>query len=297
MKQQRSSIYPPALKKGDTIGILSPSGWQNKDEITSSISYLKSFFNVKSHEQNDARYGQFAGKPQQKADALHDYFNDSSIKAIFCMRGGNGTVHLQDHLDYNLIRQNPKIFIGFSDATTLLNAIHQMTGLVTFHGPMLVNLQKIHKKHAQQMIETLMGNCSSVKMPDQTPDMSGRLLGGNLSAMQTLIGTPFSPVLDQAILMLEDINEHLSRYDRMIGHMKQAKWLKNLSGVLLGEFINSLDGDNPFGFSIEEIVANNAPNVPLATGAPFGHGKNLCTLPIGAECTLKNGTLSFNKLP
>ena len=289
-------IYPPALKQGDKIGIVTPSGWHDMDKLAPAIEWLSQYFEVVIHEQNYMKHGQFAGTHQQRADALNDYFKDDSIKAIFCTRGGNGTVHLLDLLDYNLIENNPKILIGFSNVTTLLNSIYTQTGLVTFHGPMLVNLSgRIEERWNNHMIDVLMGKTSSVEIGSDI-EASGRLFGGNLSDMQTLIGTPYAPNLNNAILMLEDTNEHTSRYDRMLGHMKQAGWLKSLSGIMLGEFLNSLESDNPFGFTIEEIIANNAPDTPVITNVLFGHGKKLCTLPIGAEITLKNGKLSFKSL-
>jgi len=261
------SIYPPALKKGDKIGIVSPAGWHDMDKLAPAIKWLEQYFEVIIHEQNSFRHGQFAGTPQQRANALHDYFKDDLIKAIFCTRGGNGTVHLLDLLDYNLIKQNPKILIGFSNITTLLNAVYARTSLVTFHGPMLVSVpNRIKPEWAQQMIDVLTGKSNKVSI-NTAIQMSGRLLGGNLSDMQSLIGTPYAPDLKNAVLMLEDINEHTSR-----------------------------ESENPFGFTIEEIIANNAPNTALAGNSPIGHGDNLCTLPIGAEITLKNGTLSFKSL-
>jgi muramoyltetrapeptide carboxypeptidase len=162
---------------------------------------------------------------------------------------------------------------------------------------MLISLEnRIKTKCSENMIKTLMGDVSHIDIPHDI-ETTGNLYGGSLSAFQTLIGTPYAPDMNDAILMLEDVNEHLSRYDRMIGHMRQAGWLKNLSAVMLGDFINSLDNENrPFGFSIEEIIQNNAPNIPLITNAPFGHGDRLCTLPIGAKCTLKNRVLSFKPL-
>ena len=290
------SIYPHALKQDDKIGIVSPSGWHDMDRLAPAIEWLSQYFEVVVHEQNSLKHGQFAGTHQQRADALHDYFKDDSVKAIFCTRGGNGAVHLLDLLDYDLIKNNPKILIGFSNITALLNAIHTQSGLVTFHGPMLVSVPNHIKPEWQKhMIDVLMGKANSVKI-DSDIEANGPLFGGNLSDMQTLIGTPYAPNLSKAILMLEDINEHTSRYDRMLGHMKQAGWLNALSAILQGEFLNSLESANPFGFTIEEIIANNAPNTPITHNLPIGHGENLCTLPIGAEITLKNGTLSFKSL-
>lgn len=291
-----SPIYPKPLQKGDKIGVISPSGWHDMAKFNPAIQFLNNYFEVVIHPQNHLKHGQFAGKTEERVEALHDYFKDSSIKGIFCTRGGNGAVHMLDKIDYNLIKNNPKIFIGFSNVSALLNAIHQQTGLVTFHGPMLVSLKNMIKdKWADFMLNVLMGKTNTLPI-NVNADINGILYGGCLSDLQSLIGTGYAPDLTNALLMIEDTNDHLSRYDRMLGHMNQARWLKKLNGILVGEFLNPQDSDNPFGFTIEDIVKNNAPNIPTVTNLPFGHGENLCTLPIGANCILKNGELSFKSL-
>jgi len=142
----------------------------------------------------------------------------------------------------------------------------------------------------------LTGKSGSVEI-NSTIEAEGKIFGGCLSPFQAMIGTSYAPNLDDALLILEDINDHISRYDRMVGHMKQAGWLKNLSAIILGEFINTQDNEaRPFGFNIEDTITNNAPGIPTINNAPFGHGDNLCTLPIGANAVLKNGKLSFKPL-
>lgn len=292
-----TTIYPPALKKGDTIGVLAPSSHYDAPLIEQAIQIFESQgFKIAFHPQIHERHGQFAGTPAQKIAAVHDYFKDPNIKAILPIAGGNGVIHLLDGLDYDLIRRNPKIIMGFSDATILLNAITAKTGLVTFHGPSFARMAKITPEWQKQTFDVLLGKETFITLNTDVCT-SGVLYGGCLSPFQALIGTPYAPNLDKAILLLEDVNDHLSRYDRMIAHMKQAGWLKKLSAIILGEFIDSQDNaDRPFGFTIEEIIHANAPDIPLITSAPFGHGVNLCTLPIGANCALKNGQLSFKPL-
>ena len=294
---QPTPIYPHALKQGDKIGIVAPSSHYDAPLLNDAKKLFENKgFELVFHPQTKERYGQFAGTPAQRAEAIHDYFKDDSIKAIFCLSGGNGAIHLLDLLDYGLIKANPKVFIGFSDATILLNAISAKTGLTTFQGPSFARAVKIEPQWQEQMFATLMGQSSEIKI-NSNENFTGMLYGGCLSPFQALLGTPYAPDMDKAVLMLEDINDHLSRYDRMIGHMKQAGCFKNLSGIILGEFLNALDNEErPFGFTIDQIVANSAPNTPLVTNAPFGHGDNLCTLPIGAEITLKNDKLSFKEL-
>lgn len=290
--------YPPALKQGDKIGVIAPSSTCEMELLEPGLAFLKdNGFEVVLHPQTNCEHGQFSGTPEEKLDALHEYFADPDIKAIFCTRGGNGAVHLFDQIDYDLIANNPKIFMGFSDITSLLHAIHAKTGLVTFHGPTVSMIRKLELQWPKQMLGVLTGEQNNIDVGGDI-NAEGTLFGGNLSVFQTLIGTPYAPKTDNAILFLEDVGDHLSRYDRMSGHLKQAGIFDDLSAIILGEFINTQDNpERPFGFSIEEIIQQKAPNIPLITNAPIGHGSNLCTLPIGAPAVLKNGTLSFKSLP
>jgi muramoyltetrapeptide carboxypeptidase len=292
-------ITPAALQKGDTIGVIAPSSVYDIEKLKPAVARLEDAgFHIKFHPQTAKKHGQFAGPPAQKVAALHDFFSDPLINAIFTTCGGNGAIHLLDLIDFDLIRQNPKIFIGFSDITILLNAISAKTGLVTFHGPTLTRIDKIESSFYNQMLALLMGQSDHVEIKNSSShNISGTLYGGNLSVFQTLIGTSYAPNLVNSLLLLEDINDHISRYDRMIGHMKQAGWLDKLSGIVLGEFLNTQDNaERPFGFTIEDIIKNSAPNTLIISNAAFGHGDKLCTLPIGANITLKNNRLSFKPL-
>ena len=294
---RRAPIYPKALKKGDTIGVIAPSSFYDVEKTQPAVDFLEeNGFNVVFHPQTKLKYGQWAGTPEQKVSALHEYFENPDIHAIICLVGGNGAIHLLDKIDYSLIKQNPKIFMGYSDITILLNAIYAKTGLITFHGPTLSRLNRTDPKYTEQMINVLTGQTNSLDIDDDS-QCEGILYGGNLSVMQALIGTPHAPDLNKAILMLEDTNDHISRYDRMVTHMAQAGWLKNLSGIILGEFIKTQDNpERPYGFTMEAIIANLAPNTPILKNIPVGHGERLCTLPIGANIVLKDNKLSFKPL-
>jgi muramoyltetrapeptide carboxypeptidase len=294
-------IYPKALKRGDTIGVVAPSSYWDIKKLAPSVEFLeKNGFKVVFHPNIEQKHGQFAGTAEERANSINDYFKNPDIDAIFCTCGGNGAIHLLDLLDYEAIQQNPKIFIGFSDITILLNAISAKTGLVTFHGPTLTRFKKIQPHWTNQMLDILSGQLDHVGLPGeehQDIKSGGILWGGNLSALQTLIGTPLAPDMNDSVLMLEDINDHLSRYDRMLGHLRQAKWLKSCNIILLGEFLKSQDNhERPFGFTMEEIIESSAPDIPVIEDTPIGHGERLCTLPIGAEVILKNNKLSFKSL-
>lgn len=297
-------LYPPALRPGDTIGIVALSSHFPREKTDEAEAFLRQQgFNVVFHPQTEKRHGQFAGTPQDKLAALHDYIRNPAIHAIFSMVGGNGAIHLLDGIDYGLIADHPKILLGFSDATVLLNAVTARTGLVTFHGPTLSRFAHIGQG-ARQCVDMLTGQSAALDWPAlrflRGGSMQGPLIGGNLSMAQTLIGTDYLPSPDGAILLIEDINDHLSRYDRMIGHFRQAGILSRLNGIVIGQFLNSQDNpDRPFGFSIEDIVLAHTEKTgtPLATGAPVGHGAELWTLPLGAQIRIEGAKATLPHAP
>lgn len=297
-----TTLYPPALKKGDIIGVMSTSCWVEEEDVLKAKRFIEEQgYKAFIHPQTTARLNQSAGSAEEKANALNELFANPEIKAIFGSRGGNRANTTLDKIDFNLIRKNPKIIIGYSDITILLNAIYQKTGLVTFHGPLFRELPT-HRDY-DQMIGVLSGTSDSLDVSECTVlkpgDAEGTLLGGNLSLFQGLLGTSHMPDMKGSILMLEDVGDHLSRYDRMFCHLKNAGILQQLSGLIIGSFTKVKDNeDNPFGFSLEDIILEHTEglDIPILMNAPFGHGERLCTLPIGAKVSLKNGRISFKSL-
>lgn len=295
-------LYPPALKKGDTIGVMSTSCWVEEEDVLTAKNFMESEgYRVNIHPQTFKRLNQSAGSAKDKADALNDLFTDSEVRAIFISRGGNRASTMIDKLDFNLIKQNPKILIGYSDLTILLNSIYQKTGLVGFHGPLFRELPT-HQDY-KQMIGVLSGEDETLDLSDCTiinaGDVEGTLIGGNLSVFQGLIGTDYLPDMNGTILMLEDVGDHISRYDRMFCHLKNSGILNQISALIIGSFSEVKDSENSqFGFSLKDIILEHTQglNIPIIMDAPFGHGERLCTLPIGANVTLKSNQLSFKPL-
>lgn len=278
------------------IRIIGPSSHVTPDLISGGISWLEQQgFLVSVADQVYFQNGQSAGTVQDKIDALHAAFADPSVDIIMASCGGNGAIHLLDKIDYDLIRANPKPLIGFSDATILLNTIHARTGIVTYHGPTVKQIQKpLSDIQLGQMVKILNGEKSPIQWNDcQTinfGEASGRLIGGNMAVFQTLIGTKYMPNLDTPyILFIEDIADELSRYDRMLAHFRHAGLLHNASAILFGDISgNDTPSRLPFRKNIEEII-NNAVrglDIPIAMHCPFGHRGNLWTLPVGQECHL-----------
>lgn len=291
------------MKQGGTIGIIAPSSFPPQVPFEEGVAFLKKEgFNVKIHPQVESRHGQFSGTDEEKTEALHAFFKDPSIDAIFTACGGNGAIHLLDKLDYPLIKAHPKILMGFSDATALLNTITARTGLVTFHGPSMSSFSKIKPEDRQSVVALLKGekdsyNFSAARILRKGNDSGeGVLTGGNLSVLQALTGTAYAPDMHGALLFIEDTSDHLSRYDRMLGHMRLAGWFEHLSGILTGDFLNTQDNpERPFGFSIEERVLEHtkAMDIPVLSNVPIGHGEHLTALPVGCKARLEGQSLTL----
>ena len=187
-----------------------------------------------------------AGDDNARLDDLHAMFDNRSLKLIFCARGGYGTLRLLDRIDYERIRRHPKIIVGYSDITALLLAVHEKTGLVTFHGPVVTELTKNSNRNLNSFFDLVSTdeslrldlNGGAVLAPGKT---RGRLLGGNLSLISHLIGTPYMPSLKGAILFIEDIGEQVYRIDRMLTHLKLSGHLDDIRGFVMGEFVDCGD--------------------------------------------------------
>ncbi|MCF8063385.1 MAG: LD-carboxypeptidase, partial [Deltaproteobacteria bacterium] len=231
---------------------------------------------------------------------LHTMFARPEVKAVFCARGGYGCLRLLPRIDLSLIRARPKIFVGYSDVTALLWGLHAATGLVSFHGPVVKGL---HGETVQDLERLLRWICEAGEPPEIDLLPGGRVIregratgpvfGGNLSLVSHLVGTPFMPDLDGAILFLEETHEPLYRIDRMLTHLALGGVFERLSGFLLGEF----DGDH----SVEDLLAllmeHLSPlDIPVVAGLPVGHGNRNLPLPIGLPALLDTGGMRLSWL-
>lgn len=276
---------------GDKIGVMAPSSHVELCDLDKAGTVLENKgFKVFIHPQSLARLQQSAGSHAEKIAALHELFADPSVKAIIAAGGGNRALHLLDKIDYNLIEENPKILMGFSDVTALLNAIYAKTGLTTYHGPVFKKLADYEPLDA--MLAVLAGEKATYDLRParviREGEARGPMIGGNLCLFQYLCGTAFMPDADGAILFLEDCNEELSRIDRMLLHLRRMGVLERICGLLLGEFSDMKDTGRPFGFTLEDLVREHTDglNIPIVMDAPFGHGKNLPVFPVGGMARL-----------
>ena len=294
--KHKASKKPESLRKGDMIGIMAPSSRVDRPALRKAVRALEARgFKVYVHPQTYSVYGQSAGRPENKAAAFHDLIKNPDIKAIFAARGGNRAGSMLEHLDFRLIAENPKIIMGYSDITALLTAINKKTGLITFHGPMSHMLSRgTPKDQLDQCFNLLSGKKADMPLARakivKAGKAEGRLIGGNLSLVCSLMGTPWQPDFKNDILFLEDVGEELSRIDRMFLHLRNTGVLHRISGLVLGGFTEIKDtGKIPFGFTLAEIVQGVTWDIdlPVVMNAPFGHGRNLYTLPVGANASLK----------
>ena len=302
-------IKPKRLKVGDTLGVIAPSSALPEKTVTRAIENLTNLgFKIKLGKNVRAQNGYLAGTDAQRLEDLHWAFSDSEVDAVWCIRGGYGATRLLPNVDFKLIKKNPKIFIGYSDITALHVAIFQKTGLVTFHGPVgtsdytdftkpnvwnlltnptpqykLINAE-INAKNESNLFKTEViaaGKCR------------GQLIGGNLSLLSAMDGTPFAlDNLKGKILFMEDIDERPYRIDRMLTQMLQSHDLSKLAGIALGIFEGCNPKTDENSLSLTDCLKDRLGNlgIPVIYGLSFGHISNQYTLPVGIEAEMDTET-------
>lgn len=290
------------LKPGDTIAISSPAGavW-DEAQVEKFTGILKGFgFNVIHGNTLKRKLGYFSGTDSDRAKELNDLFANKEIKGIFCMKGGWGCARILDLLDYKLIAKNPKVLIGFSDITTLLNAIYTKTGLITFHGPVgnsgwndfTDNVFKSVVMNGEQTVFPLgPGEEDKIIMLNKG-NASGVLVGGNLTVVSSLVGSGYLPDWKGKILFLEETKEEPYRIDRMLTQLKLAGVFQQLHGIAIGKFVKC-EAEEPLkAFTFMQVLEQHFKilNIPVFYGLMTGHIENKLTLPVGAEVSMNADT-------
>ena len=291
-------IKPSALKPNATIGIVSPSSWLNEPDLKTAVSVFENKgYKLVLGESVFLKEFTFAGTPQERANDINNMFANPDIDAIICARGGYGANRVLPLLDYDIIQENPKIFMGYSDITAFLISITQKTGLITFHGPMLTSFKKGMVNYNFDLMKNILVGSESVTIhsPSELPacilksgKAKGTLWGGNMCLLINRLGTPDQLNTDGAILFIEDIDEYLYAFDRMLLHMKNAGIFENIKGLIIGELVDMKDYDDPFGKSTNEIVMDVCGDldIPIISNFPCGHGIYQATLPISIPVQL-----------
>ncbi|MGE5329723.1 MAG: S66 peptidase family protein [Deltaproteobacteria bacterium] len=299
-------LKPKALKKGDTIGILSPASpieAKQQASFENGIYLLKNLgYNVKLGKNSLKSSGYLAGSDKERACDLMEMFQDKNINAIICSRGGYGTERLLSYLDFNIISHNPKIFAGYSNISFLLNIFTQYCGFVTFHSPMIINIGESPTGYnTNNLIETvslykrsfILGTQSEGRPPDTPASKAdGILIGGNLTTILGTIGTKYEINTKDCILFLEEVNEEAYAIDRMLTFLKNIGKLDVCKGFILGDFTDcSESSGKTVSDVIEDIILPM--NKPVILSFKSGHGKVKPTLPFGAnvEIDVQTGTV------
>jgi muramoyltetrapeptide carboxypeptidase len=293
---------PAALRQGDVIGVIAPAGAVDQPRVHTGVRVLEDAgFRVRLGDAVFKKSGYLAGSDRDRAADIHAMFLDPEVKAIIAARGGYGAGRLLAALDLAVVRQHPKIFVGHSDTTFLLNAFVQQAKLVTFHGPMVTGLPQ--RPQASDFLCRLLsgdryGWNQAAEAIIQPGTAEGILVGGCLSIVVSMLGTPHAIDTRGRLLFLEDVNEKPFRIDRMLTQLRQAGALDGVAGVIFGEMDGCVaPGSQPV--TVREVVAEAfaAAAYPVAFGLPSGHGAGTLTLPLGVRARLAGERLTLLESP
>jgi len=301
-------IKPKKLEPGDKVGLICPAtAVTDPNDLAKAMEIIK-YYGLQAVIGDSVKSGSGykSRTVKERVDDLHKMFADKSVKAVFCIRGGYGSAQILDSIDYELIRNNPKIFCGYSDITAMLIAIQKLTGLVTFHGPMMLSafttftakyFEAIFINNQAPVEMTNPIHSSGIRNPYPTRTIvsgkaSGELVGGNLTKISTTLGTPFEIDTKGKILFLEDVGEEPYRIDRMLTQLRLAGKFKEAKGILFGDCVDcgfrQFESSRSWDYTLGEILDNYFSNmkIPVFSGLLVGHSSDQITLPLGAEVEL-----------
>ncbi len=312
----RALIRPPRLRRGDLVSLFAPGGYVTDAQIERAVKNIESIgLRPKLATNVRERYGGYAGSPEQRADDVHALMRDAEVKALWAVRGGSGAAQILPLLDYALIRANPKIIIGYSDVTALLNAVTHLAGVVTFHGPVAISTFSDYTvNHLQSVLfdattnyvmrSAIANDERALKEPEfqakplRAGVAEGALWGGNLSVFASLIGTPFLPSLASSILFLEETNEEPYRLDRMLTQLRQHVGNNHPAATMFGVFQKYTPKDDAPTITLVQALEDHATAqaIPSATGYSFGHISHQMLLPIGVRARLDTAQATLTLL-
>lgn len=303
---QHSKIKPLRLKPDDTLGLIAPGSYISEDELKESKDNLEKLgYKVEFNEKILSKSGYLAGTDETRANEVNSMFANDKINGIVCARGGYGCARILPMLNYDTIKNNPKILIGYSDITALLNGIYSETGLITFHGPVGISSFNDFSVtyfnevlvHPEEKLILINAKSEDEKEENKVSTIVsgksvGELVGGNLSLMNSMIGTKYDFNGDGKIIFLEEIGEEPYRIDRMLTQLIQSGKFDKAAGIAMGVFKDCEPKEkNPSfstSFSLMEVLFDRLSNlnIPVIYGMSFGHVKNKFTIPIGIKAEL-----------
>jgi muramoyltetrapeptide carboxypeptidase len=302
-------LRPTALQEGDCIGLAAPASAVNREALLEGVKVLQTLgFRVQYTPRVFDKQRYLAGTDTDRAVELQALFTNPDVKAIFCCRGGYGSQRLIPYLEPALITRHPKIFLGYSDLTSLL-LYFQHCGLITFHGPVVAGDLRHDSDPAilQQLKGVLMGDAQAMQPPAQHTtaltvlrpgDAQGRLLGGCLSLVVCTIGTFFQPDTRDTILFLEDRGERLYAIDRMLTYLKLAGVFEGVRGLVFGSLdLVAADCDRPYGMTDVILDVLGDLDIPILANFPAGHCSQPLTLPFGVQAAICGSRLLLCESP
>ncbi|WP_017720608.1 S66 peptidase family protein [Kamptonema formosum] len=300
-------LKPPRLRVGDTVGLVNPASFLDPEDVDIAKKELAQLgLNVKLAAHVRDRYGYLGGRDADRAADINSMFADSSVRSLIAMRGGWGSSRILQRLDYDLIRRQPKIIMGYSDITALVLAIYARSGVVTFHGPVGTSSWN---RFTLDWVKRILFSGEAVTLRNPWYDLNyrvetltagrarGRLVGGNLSVLAGMVGSPYLPDWQGAILFVEEIGEEVYRIDRMLTHLKLAGILDQISGFIFGQ-CRDCDPEEPDkSLSFRQMLSEHIKplGIPAWYGSMIGHMKDKFTVPVGAlvEIDALRGTVKL----
>ena len=305
-------IKPRPLRRGDTIGLVGISGAMHDPEVNfdKMMAVIDDMgYNVILADSCREQYGYLSGTDESRARGLNQMFRDDRVDAVVCMRGGYGVARMLDLVDFDAIRANPKLVLGYSDITALHTAIHELCGLVTFHGPMPCRgwmefddftreslVRAVTTTEPLGFITNPEGAAPKCIVPGKC---SGMLVGGNLSLIASACGTPYALDVTDKILLLEDVGELIYRLDSMLTQLRQAGMFEKCAGIVLGGFTNCTEEYEDYALHLDDIIRDIIvpAGKPVLGNMSIGHMDTKITVPLGVQCRLdaEAGTLEFTE--
>lgn len=286
------------LKKGATIGIVAPASCTTYEKVLEAKKNIEKMgYNVVLGECAQKKWYSYAGTDEERAREINNFFRDKNIDAIMCMRGGYGCNRLIELIDFQVIRENPKIFIGYSDITTLHVGINEKAGLITFHGPMAVSnfTNNYNEDTYKNFLEILTESVEKREIKNFSKDLEvlrkgrakGKLVGGNLATLIATLGTEYDLDYRGKILFLEEIGEKTYKIDRFLNQLKKHGVFEKVEGIVLGDFKNC-PPDSDRDMSLLEVFYDYFKDYekPVLYNLESGHSEPMLTLPLGAMCEL-----------
>ena len=286
-------IIPPSLKEGDKVGIIATARKISFSELENAIELIISWkLKIKFGKFLFDFENQFSASSYKRTKDLQEMINDNSIKAIFCARGGYGTVQIIDNIDFHNLKSNPKWLIGFSDITVLHSQLNNI-GLASLHASMPINFHNNTSESLNSLYGCLFGFQNRIKVHPNRFNIIGEInadiVGGNLSILYSLLGSISDLNTDGKILFIEDLDEYLYHIDRMIINLKRNGKFEKLNGMIVGAMSNIKDNTIPFGRKIEEIVLAHTKDYtfPICFGFPSGHLDDNRSIKLGVKSNLR----------